>query len=185
MGAQLPAIWRSVPSRAMRVVSLARSPAASSRVIRRTGFATASRLWALTMRNTSPTGLPAASVLVQPVMISAAALRLTTAPAMSQAITPSAMERSVAERRSALSRSSCSACGCGRSGSAGSPGSGLLPPGPPVAGFSADGLRLLVVIQAPNGREVTTVHRMSLPAEGAFVTARCVRRGAAAVSPAL
>ena len=103
MGAQLSAIWRSVPSRAMSAVWLARPMMRFSRRARPTGISASCRVSAWMMRKTSAMGRPRASPVLHPVSVSATALRLTTLPSASQAMTPSPIERSVADRCSSLS----------------------------------------------------------------------------------
>ena len=104
MGAALSAIWNSRPSRAIRVVWLARPTTTPSRNTRATGCSAGSRVSALTMWNTSITGLPRASASFQPVSSSALGLRRVIRPLRSVTSTASPMESRVMERRCSLSR---------------------------------------------------------------------------------
>ena len=108
-GAPLSAIGVSVPSRAIRIVWLARPATTPSRITRRTGLSTGVRLSSFTIRNTSSTGRPSASAVDQPVSRSATGLRNVTRPSASVARTPSPMLRSVVRSCSSLSRASDSA----------------------------------------------------------------------------
>ena len=104
IGAPLSAIWRSVPSRATRRVSLARPTRPPVARTRTAGLASDSRLRAFTIRKTSSRGRPAASACPHPVKASATGFICTTRAPRSVAMTASPIERRVIRRFSSLSR---------------------------------------------------------------------------------
>lgn len=98
IGAALSAIWRSVPSRAMRAVWLAKPtmPPVSSTFA--TGSTTGCRVWALMIRKTSSSGRPVAPAKVQPVNASATGFIRAIFPAASVAMTASPIDFGVMSR---------------------------------------------------------------------------------------
>ena len=95
IGAPLSSMGVSRPSLAMRIVWLASPMTVPRRRTFPTGFSTGWRVCSLMMWNTSASGWPSASPLVQPVRRSASPLRKVTRPWASVTITPSPMLASV------------------------------------------------------------------------------------------
>lgn len=105
IGAALSEIWCVRPLREISTVWLAGSSVAPVRRIDSTGFATTSRVTEFTMKNTSASGRPDASSIVQSVIRSAVGYICETQPCTSVVITATPIECNVVDRVSSLLRS--------------------------------------------------------------------------------
>ena len=93
MGAALSAMGRSVPSRLISTVWLARPRMWPDRMTSPAGFSTGCRVVSFTIWKTSASGIPCALSFVHPVSVSAMPFMYVTRPSASEAMIPSPMLR--------------------------------------------------------------------------------------------